>query len=572
MRALSLVATVFLLPTAVRAEPPPATPCSVRGFDGPARCGTFEVWENRDTRQGRKIGLRFIVIPAKQAGTVDEAVAFFSGGPGQAATDSAAPVAQQLAPVRDTRDLLFVDLRGTGGSNPLPCKSGKPGNLQSYLGGFYDPDEVARCAADLKDKADLTWYGSAPALDDVEDLRAALGYDKLDLFGVSYGTRAALEMIRRHPQHIRAVLMHGTTPTDTRYPLTVPKDAQLAIDGVFADCAKDPGCHKAFPNPAGDLQASLHRFDKGPVEVQVLDPTNGKMTTISFARDRYTEGLRALLYDASSSSLVPAVVHEAAQGNFGPAAEEELAWKFNIGEHSRGLHLAVTCSEDVDFIDLPEAERVAKGTFMSAWRAADQKAACAVWPHRKLDASVLEPVKSNLPLLVMNGEDDPATASYHAKRMLRGFPNGRLVIIPSQGHGFGGLAGVGPCYDKIINEFLRTADAKSVDASCMKDVHRPPFPTQFPGGKPIAMKPSALSRFAGQYEGSEKIVIELKDGKLEANAQGETMTLLPIGRSRFRVTQSPHTRVTFYEEKGKVAGLAIEDGGSPVEKFAKKPL
>src|SRR3954469_9193485 len=285
------------------------TACTVPGVVGPARCGTLQVWENRESRKGRRIGIHFVVLPATGSPPAQEAVAFFSGGPGQAATDSVAPVATELASVRDTRDLLFVDLRGTGGSNPLPCKSAKPTDLQTYLTEFYTPADVARCAKELSSRADVTQYGSAPALDDVDELRAALGYDRLDLYGVSYGTRAALVYLRRHPEHVRAILRHGSAPTDLRYPLTVPRDAQIAIEGVFADCARDPGCHRAFPDPAADLKASLRRLDAGPARAVVIDPMNGGTAPVRISRERFVEALRYMTYVASSASLIPALVH-----------------------------------------------------------------------------------------------------------------------------------------------------------------------------------------------------------------------------------------------------------------------
>jgi hypothetical protein len=295
------------------------------------------------------------------------------------------------------------------------------------------------------------------------------------------------------------------------------------------------------------------------------------MTTVMLPRDRYTEGIRALLYNASNSSLIPAIVHRAAQGDFGPAAEEELGWRMAIETQSRGVHLAVTCSEDVDFIDPAEAQRVAEGTFMTAWRAADQKAACAVWPHRKLDRSFLEPVRSPVPLLILNGEHDPATAKYHAERLAQGFPNGRVVIIPSAGHGTNGLVGLRPCYDRIVAQFIRTADAKGVDASCMAAVHRPPFPTEFPEGKVIAVDPASLHRFTGMYSSPEEgtIEIRLEHGKLQGNASGEKMTLLPVGPARFRLAEVPHAQLTFRDQDGTVTAFDFANGGAPVETFAR---
>jgi hypothetical protein len=286
--------------------------------------------------------------------------------------------------------------------------------------------------------------------------------------------------------------------------------------------------------------------------------------------DRYSEAIRALLYDAGSSSLVPAVLHRAASGDFGPAAEEELAWRMGLENDSRGVHLAVTCSEDVDFIDSAEAERIAQGSFMTAWRVADQKAACAVWPHRKLDASVLEPARSDVPLLIMNGAYDPATARYHAERLLRGFPNGRLVVIPSGGHGTGGLVGISPCYNDVIAQFIRAGDARKVDAECMTRVHRGPFPTGFPGGEPMAMTPQELARFAGRYSGPYPLEVRVQDGRLHAAVGGEDAVLAPVGPARFRFIEAPHAVLIFRESGGKVIAADLVNGGAPVETYARR--
>lgn len=582
LATLPLLLSLASLPGAVDAAAPRAggsapgskpelgvKPCAVPGFEGKARCGTLRVWEDREARKGRRIGIHFVVIPATGPGPVKGALTFLSGGPGQAATAIAAGVATQLASVRDGRDLLFMDQRGTGASNPLACSSAKPGNPQSYLTPFYVRAEVARCAEEVRSRADVTKYHSAPAMDDLDELRAALGYEQLDLYGGSYGTRAALVYLRRHPEHVRAVLMHGAVPTDVRYPLTAPHDAQLALDGVFADCARDPGCHAAFPDPAADLEESLRRFEAGPVEAHVLDAKTGAMTSVRLPRERYEEALRSLAYDAGSSSLLPSVVRRAAQGDFGPAAEEELAWKAAIEGTSRGVHLAVTCSEDVAFFEPAEAVEAARGAFMGSWRAADQKAACAVWPHARLDRSFLEPVRSDVPLLVMNGEHDPATARYHAERLVAGFPNGRLVVIPGAGHGTEGLVGIQPCYDELVSRFIRTADAKGLDASCIGRVHRPPFPTEFPGGAVVQAKPSELARYAGRYTGSPEAELRVRGGKLHALLGGEDLTLLPVGQGRFRLAISPHMLVTFREADGKVTGFELVNGGAPADSYVR---
>lgn len=539
-------------------------PCTIPGMQGEARCGTFQVWENRETKSGRKIGIYFVVLPATGVAKATEAIAFFAGGPGQAATESAPGGAQELAAVRDTRDILFVDGRGTGKSNPLPCEISRPTDLQSYLVEFFTPDGVARCAGQLKDRADVRWYDSAPTADDLEELRAALGYQQLDLYGGSYGTRTAMVYLRRHPEHVRLVLAEGPVPTDTRTPLYTARDAQQALDGVLADCRADAACHAAFPDPEGDLHAAFARLDQGPAAATVISPLTGEAATVRLSGERLAEALRYMTYDPAVAPLIPAVLHHAARGDFGPAADQALFWRRGlVSQSSRGLYLAVTCPEDVDFADSAQAAELARGTFLGMARWRDQKAACAVWPHRTLGREFVETVRSDVPVLITSGQDDPATPAHHGERMLAGLPNGRLLVIPHAGHWAGGLVGADPCMPRIATDFIRTANAKTVDASCLAEIHRWGFPTDVHSGAPLAMDSAALARLAGRYGPA---LVELKDGKLRGTLGPQEATLLPIGAGRFRAMDNPNLLFTFGGD-GVDAQLQVQWAAGPPDTF-----
>lgn len=534
----------------------------------------MEVWEDRERASGRRIGIRFVVIPGTGAGRAREAIVPLAGGPGQDATGSAGGVARMLAGAREGRDLLFMDHRGTGGSNPLPCEISVPGNLQSYLVEFFTTEGVARCARALAPRADVRLYTSAHAAGDLEQLRAALGYERLDLFGGSYGTRTALVYLRRHPERVRSVLMQGAVPTDIRYPLTVAPDAQMAIDGVFADCARDARCRADFSDPAADLRTSLRRLDAGPVEARVVSPLTGEVSTVRLSRERFTEALRYMTYGPAASSLVPVVLHHAARGDFGPAAEQALYWRMGlVSASSRGLYLAVTCPEDVAFADSARAERLARGTYLGSWRVRDQRGACAAWPHDRLDSSFVEPVRSEVPVLVLNGQWDPATASHHAQRMLRTLPNGRLVVIPGAGHGSYGLVGAEACETALMVQFIRTADARGVDASCTERVRRPPFPVSLSAGRGAALDSAALARFAGRYAapGLDTLVLRVRGGRLRMVFPGEggEAELIPLAPGRFRRLDTPHVIATFTEREGVVTGFQVADGGAPPEVYTR---
>ncbi|HEU4796969.1 MAG TPA: alpha/beta fold hydrolase, partial [Pyrinomonadaceae bacterium] len=224
--AVALLATIQVTSASLKDKPKPSLalkPCEIRGAKD-AKCGTLEVFENRASRKGRKIPLNILVLPATGQTRGPDPLFYFVGGPGSAATEDAPGIAQILAGVRQHRDLVFVDQRGTGKSNPLNCDLFDLADPQSFFGAFLPLEAVRKCRQQLEPKADLTLYTTNIAMDDIDDVRAALGYDQINLMGGSYGTRAALVYLRRHPKHVRAVVLHGVSPTNQFMPLNFAQD------------------------------------------------------------------------------------------------------------------------------------------------------------------------------------------------------------------------------------------------------------------------------------------------------------------------------------------------------------
>ncbi|HEX8694706.1 MAG TPA: alpha/beta fold hydrolase [Longimicrobium sp.] len=545
-------------------------PCTVPGVEGPARCGTLEVWENRAARSGRKIPIRFVVLPATGPSPTRDPIFPIAGGPGQSAVDDMAGfAAQELAPLRETRDILLVDQRGTGGSNLLKCRFYDPeADLQAYFGAFYPADRVAACAEEWRGKADLAQYTSDPAADDFDEVRAALGYDRLNLYGVSYGTRAALVYMRRHPDRVRSAILQGVVPTDTRMPLYTARDAQRAVEGVFSECRAQAACAAAFPDLPGSLARALGRFAAGPVEVAIMHPRTGDPVRVRLPRDLFVEGIRYLAYSPHNAALIPAVVHQAGEGDYGPAAEFALSMRRDIVDAgSHGVYLTITCAEDLPFFTAEEGRRLAEGSFLGDYRVRDQKAACAAWPVPAVSREFLGPVASDAPALLLSGQWDPATPPEQAERVLRTLRNARHVVVPSAAHGFFGLTGGPQCARKLVTDFIRSADPRGLDASCADSVRRPPFPTRRLGGTPVTLPADQLARFAGRYRGENGFAVEIRveGGRLvQTFPDGRTFTLVPVGPARFRVAAAPFIAATFVDEGGRVTGMRIEQGsGEP---------
>ena len=209
------------------------------------------------------------MFPATGKERAPDPFVYIPGGPGSSATEDAPYVAPQFAKIREHRDLLFLDQRGTGGSHPLDCNFYSPADLQSYLGYFFPLDDVRKCRGELEQKADLTLYTTPIAMDDLDEVRAALGYERLNLFGGSYGTRASLVYLKLHSQHVRTVTLQGVAPTSEFMPLKFAQHMERALQGILAECAAEEKCHRAFPNLRAETKAVLDRLIQGPVEVDV---------------------------------------------------------------------------------------------------------------------------------------------------------------------------------------------------------------------------------------------------------------------------------------------------------------
>ena len=382
------------------------TPCEIEGFKGEARCGSYEVFENRTAGKGRKISLKIVVLPARGPDRAPDPLIYIPGGPGSSATEEAPDIAQLFAKIHEHRDLLFVDQRGTGGSHPLNCELFNAHDPGSYFGYFFPLEGVKKCREQLEQKADLTLYTTLLAMDDLDEVRAALGYESLNLFGSSYGTRAVLVYMKRHPTHVRTAMLQGVAPTNEYMPLAFAKHNERALQGIIAECASDETCNKTFPNLRTETKTVLERLLKGPIEVEVRARNENedgqkkgtaanKRVKIRLSRDLAAEAIRYMLYHPGPASRVPLFLHLAAQGDFVPLAEAALSYRRGVvGSGSNGLYLSITCAEDLPWIKAGEGELLASNTFLGDYRLRQQREACALWPRATVPADYSEPTRS----------------------------------------------------------------------------------------------------------------------------------------------------------------------------------
>ena len=459
------------------------SPCDLPGVNEKVRCGTYEVFEDRTARKGRKITLKIVVFPATGPTREPDPFLYIPGGPGSSATEDAPGAARQFAAIRARRDLVFIDQRGTGGSHPLDCDLFNPADPQSYFGYFFPLEDVRKCRAQLETKADLKLYTTPVAMDDFNEVRAALGYERWNLFGASYGTRAALVYLKRHPASVRTVTLQGVAPTNQFMPGDFPQANERALQGVIAECAADEACNKAFPNLGEETKAVLNQLLKRPIEVAIPGSTSGSndpgASTNSFkvklSRDLAAEAIRYMLYNPVATGRVPLVIHQAAQGNFVPIAQAALNYRRGlVATGSNGMYLSVTCAEDLPFIKPGEGERLAANTFLGDYRLRQQREACALWPRAMLPGDYSKPTKADAPVLILTGEWDPVTPPSNGDAVARHLPNSLHLVVPHGAHGLGGLRG-SECVWQLHSQFVERGTAKDLDTECVKNVKRRGF-------------------------------------------------------------------------------------------------
>lgn len=479
--SLLLLCLFLLAPAVTHSQQPQRAifqklkPCKVQGLDEEILCGTLSVWENRASKSGRKIDLNIVVIPSQNANPAPDPVTYLNGGPGYGAAEGAAGMAQFLAPLRKDRDILLVDQRGTGKSHPLRCDlPGSEDKLQDYMRSLFPMDVLRACEPKLAAIADLTQYTTSIAMDDLDEVREWLGYPRLNLFGGSYGTRAAQAYMRQHPERVRSALLSGVTIIDSRMPLWHARKAQESIEKLFDDCAATESCRTAFPDLRADLRTVMARLDQGPVKQTIQH--KGKSVELSIPKGAFTTTLRAMQYSPFLSQRIPLYLHKAAQGDFGPMMEMTIADRTDPGWNI-GLYLSITCAEDVPRFASEDVPAAIAGTYQGDDRIRDQREACSFWPRATVPEEFFQPLQSTIPTLILTGWLDPATPPEWAAEVVKGLPHSANVVIREGAHGPGGLDHF-DCYVKLINDFIVNGTPYGVDTSCVKDMKRKPFLTK----------------------------------------------------------------------------------------------
>lgn len=441
-------------------------PCRVPGVSEQLRCGIYEVYENRQKLSGRKLPLRIVIMPAAKRVEGNAPVFIFVGGPGQSATD----FVKYYVGAHPHNDVVFVDQRGTGDGHRLDCANipGSPQAPEGYLEPVFQRSIFRACRTVLERKFDLTQYTTPIAMDDYDEVRQALGYDRINLEGGSYGSRAILEYLRNHGNHARAVWLQSADPYAFRNPLFHARSAQESLDGLLKLCRLEVACKRAYPHPRQDLETILHRLAEKPAKVRIDD--GGIGIDLQLTHDTFTEGLRAMLYDLNSQRQLPYLLRQAALGHLEPFATAAFKTKRALRDTIRyGMLQTVICSEDAPRIRSWEIARETHGTFLGDSRVRQQLAACEEWPRAPLPGNYAIPFQSDVPAIIISDDLDPVTPPRFGDMMAVYLPNSVHVVIP------GGHSTDDQCAYSLGQQLFENKELAALDLKCVNRLQRRPF-------------------------------------------------------------------------------------------------
>jgi pimeloyl-ACP methyl ester carboxylesterase len=453
-------------------EAPPAAPFTLREcrLEHPlrigslsARCGRLEVAEDPQHPSGEHIALNVAVVPALNRRSSAAPLFILAGGPGQGAIAMYAATAGAFALINRDHDIVLVDQRGTGGSAALVCDF--PEDWQQPA----DPMPALRQATAAclqKFGPRVRFYTTAMAVQDLERVRGVLGYEAIDLYAASYGTRVAQSYMRRHGARVHAAILDGVTYPEQVIGPDTPLDGERALQLIVARCMGTPACSAAFPALQRDLDGLRHRYGTQRTGLTLTDPNSGLPQQFDFDRGILNAALRFLSYNSTQAALLPVLVHNAAGGTLAPLAAQTVMSSRQVGDQlASGMQYSVICSEDVPFYTTAgvDADAVAR-----TYQGADQLDAlaeiCKLWPRGPVDPDLHAPLHSDVPTLLLSGTADPVTPPQDAERAALGLTHHRHLVLEGEGHGQLATA----CVPRLMSQFLDLADPERLDASCLR--------------------------------------------------------------------------------------------------------
>ncbi|MEO7494039.1 MAG: alpha/beta fold hydrolase [Massilia sp.] len=447
--------------------------CHLPGSTDALRCVKVPVALDYRRPAGATLPLHVTVAPAFRESARPDPLFVLAGGPGQAGTDVLPALNLIFRKARATRDIVFIDQRGTGLSGKLDCASAPD---DEHFSDAQADAAVKACIATLKQP--LTAYNTLNAARDIEQVRLALGYRKINLWGGSYGTRLAQTYARIYPANLRAMVLDGVVAPDQVVPAG-GRDAQAALDALMAHCAADAPCKKAYPNLRAEFTGIIGQLAHADLPLTLPDPRTAASLSLAMTSDRFIGTVHNILYSQLDSRRLPFLIHSASQGRWEPfIARRNASGDFAAdGATSIILHLAVVCAEDYPRLTAQLLADDTAGSFLGAaqvQRLASLCKATAVTP-----VALAAPSRIDTPALLLSGALDPVTPPRRAQAAGKFMPRAQQLVVKNAGHGVSQLG----CAPRLIREFLDRPEAP-VAADCLKEIPAPTFQLGSAGPQP----------------------------------------------------------------------------------------
>ncbi len=447
--------------------------CHLDGIKEQVQCGKLTVPENYQQTDGEEIAINFAVLPAIDNSKNKTPLVFLAGGPGQAAVELAEQIYKGFREIRKTRDIILIDQRGTGKSHPLQCPESVGQDVYSMLPEDYSEQDVKDCLAQLG--GDLSQYNSENAIRDFEQVRKALGHEKVNLYGGSYGTRAGLVYMRLFPESLESVVLDSVGPIEVPIGLFGQSGAR-SFALLLDNCRKEETCRKAYPDLADEFQQVVTRLEAEKVAIKIPHPRLGEATTFAISADKFVSTLRMQLYSVTSRSLVPLIIHQAYLGNYLPLAGMVATTDGDASMYI-GLTFNIVCSEDMPRISKAQFLTDADNNFGGDNSHQGFTMTCPTWPKYTLSDDFYLPVTANIPTLILSGELDPVTPPSNGEISQNTLPNSHHIIVKNNAH----IVAKNNCAVNLVNEFLTKLDPNALDESCLDELPEESFMTSLNG-------------------------------------------------------------------------------------------
>ncbi|WP_133408219.1 alpha/beta hydrolase [Parashewanella tropica] len=440
--------------------------CYLNGLSEKVVCGKVTVAENPQQPEGRHIDIHYALLPAIKNQYPNEAFVAIAGGPGQSAIDNAAGFERTFSKIRETRDILLIDQRGTGRSNILSCGFDHINALSADDESIDIKQEAKKCLIKLSNKADVTQYGSDIAVSDFEAVRKALGYQKFHLYGVSYGSRVAQLYMRHYPNSLLTVTLDGVVPMQQSV-LTQGEAIDRAIELLFKDCQQSTSCKHAFPKLKQDYQNTSKRLKTKAYQGTVNDPSTGEPTQLLLTQSKFLSTIRIGLYDGKMRALLPYAIHQANKGNY-----QAILGLYSLTQSgvdiATGMNASVVCGEDLPRLT-PQQKTRLEASYFGRTLLSSTEQICDVWKVPAVNTSFADAIDSDIPTLLLSGELDPATPPSWGELADEKLSHAKHFIAPYATHGIAFQS----CGNKLIAQLVNDGSVDNLDDKCLKkDVRR----------------------------------------------------------------------------------------------------